>query len=93
MLRPSVLRQTLIPMSRLHAGNVSGGYPECMSFSPRAHLNMAPVAAEVTDRVIISNNRDFMDLPAFEWAMDIQPDPGPLWTDDFSSLFSVIRRD
>ncbi len=44
-----------------------------------------------TDWVLLSNNREFLEKPAVHEDEEPLPEPGPLWTDDFSSLFQVIE--
>lgn len=44
-----------------------------------------------TDWILLTNNQAFLDVEAVhddEWPM---PEPGPLWTDDFSSVFEVVE--
>ena len=46
-----------------------------------------------SDWVLLTRNHDFLDIPAVRVDEEPLPPPGPLWTDDFSSLFEVLEID
>ncbi len=46
-----------------------------------------------SDWVLLSNNREFLDKPAVREDEEPMPATGPLWTDDFSSLFQILEFD
>ena len=46
-----------------------------------------------TDWVLLTRNQTFLDLEAVHEDEEPMPAPGPLWTDDFSSLFEVVEFD
>jgi hypothetical protein len=43
-----------------------------------------------SDWVLVTNNRAFLDVEAVREDEEPMPEPGPLWTDDFSSIFEVV---
>jgi hypothetical protein len=43
--------------------------------------------------VLLTRNQAFLDLEAVHEDEEPMPAPGPLWTDDFSSLFEVVEFD
>ena len=43
------------------------------------------------DWVLLTRNQAFLDLEIVREDEEEMPAPGPLWTDDFSSLFEVIE--
>ena len=44
-----------------------------------------------TDWVLLTRNQAFLDLEIVREDEEPMPAPGPLWTDDFSSLFDVVE--
>ena len=44
-----------------------------------------------SDWVLLSRNQGFLDSEAVREDEEPMPDAGPLWTDDFSSLFEVVE--
>ncbi len=43
------------------------------------------------DWVLLTRNQAFLDLEIVHEDEESLPAPGPLWTDDFSSLFEVVE--
>ena len=43
------------------------------------------------DWVLLTRNQGFLDLEIVREDEEEMPEPGPLWTDDFSSLFEVVE--
>ena len=41
--------------------------------------------------VLLTRNQDFLDVEMVREEEQEMPAPGPLWTDDFSSLFGIVR--
>jgi hypothetical protein len=50
-------------------------------------------AVDGTSWMLLTNNRDFLAQPSVHRYERIPPSPGPLWTDDYSSVFSLLRLD
>jgi hypothetical protein len=50
-------------------------------------------AVDGTSWMLLTNNRDFLAQPSVHLYERIPPSPGPLWTDDYSSVFSLLRLD
>ena len=46
-----------------------------------------------TDWVLLTRNQAFLDLEVVHVDEEPMPAPGPLWTDDFSSLFEAVEFD
>jgi hypothetical protein len=44
-----------------------------------------------TDWILLTNNQAFLDVEAVHEDEEAMPEPGPLWTDDFSSVFEVVE--
>ena len=44
-----------------------------------------------TDWVLLTSNRAFLNVEAIHEDEVAMPEPGPLWTDDFSSIFEVVE--
>ena len=44
-----------------------------------------------SDWVLLTRNQAFLDLEVVHEDEELMPAPGPLWTDDFSSLFEVVE--
>jgi hypothetical protein len=44
-----------------------------------------------SDWVLLTRNQAFLDLEAVQEDEEPMPAAGPLWTDDFSSLFEVVE--
>ena len=44
-----------------------------------------------TDWVLLTNNQAFLHTEAVHQDEEPMPTPGPLWTDDFSSIFEVVE--
>ena len=45
------------------------------------------------DWILLTNNLAFLDIEAVHQDEKAMPEPGPLWTDDFSSVFEVVEFD
>ena len=48
-------------------------------------------AVSSSDWVLLTKNQAFLDLEIVHEDEEEMPAPGPLWTDDFSSLFRVVE--
>ena len=46
-----------------------------------------------SDWILLTRNRAFLGQEILRKDMEEMPESGPLWTDDFSSLFSVVEFD
>ena len=46
-----------------------------------------------SDWILLTNNQAFLDLEVVHEDEEEMPEPGPLWTDDFSSVFEVVEFD
>jgi hypothetical protein len=44
-----------------------------------------------TDWLLLTNNQEFLGVEAVHEDEEEMPEPGPLWTDDFSSVFEVLE--
>jgi hypothetical protein len=44
-----------------------------------------------SDWILLTNNRAFLDIEAIHEDELAMPAPGPLWTDDFSSIYEVVE--
>ena len=50
-------------------------------------------SVDSTDWILLTNNSAFLDVEAVHREERPMPEPGPLWTDDFSSVFEVVEFD
>ncbi len=48
-------------------------------------------AVSSSDWVLLTKNQAFLDLEIVREDEEEMPTPGPLWTDDFSSLFGIVE--
>ena len=47
--------------------------------------------ADSSDWILMTRNQAFLDLKIVHEDEEEMPEPGPLWTDDFSSVFEVVE--
>jgi hypothetical protein len=60
----------------------------------RLHKDNSMKIEEVSDWVLMARNPDVLRRPAFQGHVAPMPPPGRavLWTDDYSTLFRVLKR-
>lgn len=77
----------MIPITQrlAEATGLSAIYVENYSSSSRM--------VDSSDWILLTNNQAFLDLEVVHEDEEEMPEPGPLWTDDFSSVFEVVEFD